>query len=378
MKRVDSLFETVERDILCGKYGESGGKFFDIRTFSKEFHCSLRVAVELFHKLESVNLLRLHGKQYYVTTGYCSPTSPYGTEISKSKENVFGVLINDTANPFLGELINCLCDAAYKNGAKLLISSSNGNQEQEEDIMEMFLRHGCRGVFICVQISKFKQTYYERYPLPLVTLADYADFTNSDMVLVDNYQAGKQVAKHLVDCGCRSFAYITTEDYIDFDRRLDGYRDHLNGGGYILKGENISILSSAHKASHLRELSWFINNMLNEAAAKADQLPLGIFCFHDLIAVDVQRMIKGFRSKRRAKLIIPDDIMIVGFDNLPISSHVSPPLTTVSYQCFNLANKAYSIMLDYVNNPGHKTGIYEVPFAFTIRDTTKKKRGESI
>ncbi len=376
MKRVDSLFEELQKGILNGKYGKSGAKFFDARGFAREFRCSLRVAVELFHKLEGVNLLRLHGKQYYVTTGYCSPTSPYGAELAKSGEKIYGVLVNDTANPFLGELINCLSEVLNKDSARLIISSSNGDQTIEEDIMEMFLRHRCKGVFICVQIPTSRRAYYERYPLPLVTLADYADFTNSDMVLVDNYLAGKQVAKHLIDCGCKSFAYVTAENYIEFDRRLEGYRDYLADNGFGLPDESIGVMAATDKGTQSRTLSWFVNNMLNEVAANKDLLPLGIFCFHDLIAVDVHRDVKNYRSKKMPKLIIPDDIMIVGFDNLPVSAHVTPQLTTVSYQCFNIASKAYSIMLDYVNNPKHKTGVYEVPFALTIRETTKKCEDE--
>ena len=62
--------------------------------------------------------------------------------------------------------------------------------------------------------------------------------------------------------------------------------------------------------------------------------------------------------------------MIVGFDDLPISSLVVPPLTTVSYQYSSIAEKAFEVMIDYVKNPQHTPARYEIDSSLTVRGST--------
>lgn len=373
MKRIDQLFEQIQRDIVEGKFGSSGKAFLDIRDFSKCFHCSRRVTVELYHKLQNVHLLRLVGKQYFITTGFCSPTSPYGTILHKSPTNRLGMLINDASNPFLGELTNSLCDLTQQSGTELIILNSNGNQELELQLMEQFIDLKCKGVFVCIQISPKQHLFFERYPLPLVVLADNTLLQNCDAVLVNNYTAGKQVAKHLISCGCKSYAYIALENYIDHDFRVRGFCDYLSSQHISLNQENIGIIPAIGASPILKDLRYFVNQLLHQITKDPESLPLGIFCFHDLVAVELAQIVKSYRYLGNRKLNIPIDIMIVGFDDLPIASQVFPTLTTVAYQYNEISKQAYTSMIDYIQNINHRISKFEIPSSLVIRDSTNNK-----
>ena len=118
-----------------------------------------------------------------------------------------------------------------------------------------------------------------------------------------------------------------------------------------------------------------ISGCLNRLLYNIPQgLKVGIFCYHDLIAVETLRLIKHRPEKTsERRLLIPDDVCVAGFDDLPIASAVTPPLTTISYRYASIAKKSFDIMLDHISNPDHKPGKYEISSSLIIRGSTVRK-----
>ena len=373
MKRAEILFRKIEAEILSGEFGSCGDRFISVRDLAKHCACSLRCALDVIEMLLDSRIIRRHGKHCYITTGRCPPDSAYGRILLGSQRTLFGVLIRDNSNPFFGALINHLRDILYRNGMDLIVSSSGNDPDKEKQIMDMFLDLKCRGVFSCVTLLRQQQKLFSRYPLPIVTLAEDSGISSIDAILVDNHAAGVQVAKHMLECGSKSHAYITLDDYVESDLRLQGFRSYLEQKQLPLPEENIGIVSATDEAVRARQVKQFVHNLLNRAGEAGEQLPIGIFCVHDLLAADVMRIVKHYSSKRKRKLLIPADVMIVGFDNLPISSQLSIPMTTISYQYSAISGKAFDAMMDCLQNPGHIPGRCEVQSLLVIRESTRKR-----
>lgn len=373
MKRADMLFQQIESEILSGSFGRSGDRFVSVRDLAKQYACSLHCALDVVEKLLDSRIIRKHGKHCYITMGYCPPDSAYGKILFNNRRALFGVLIRDNSNPFFGSLINHLRDILYRHGMDLIVSSSGNDPDKEKQIMDMFVDLKCRGVFNCVTLIRQHQKMFSRYPLPIVTLAEDSGISSIDAILVDNHTAGVQVAKHMHECGNKSYAYITLDDYVESDLRLQGFRSYLERKQLQLPEENIGIVSAADESVRARQVKQFVHSLLDQAGESNDRLPIGIFCVHDLLAADVMRIVKHYSSKRKQKLLIPSDVMIVGFDDLPISSQLSIPMTTISYQYSAISRKAFDVMMDCLQNPGHIPGRYEVQSLLVIRESTRKR-----
>lgn len=359
-KREDTLFSQIFDGLLNGQFGKAGDQFMTVRDLAKEYNCSLHCALSVLHRLLERRILRKSGKRCYITTGRCMPGSAYEKTLTETQHQVFGILLSDNSNPFFGALTDRLQEVLRKNNAELIVASSS-DPHQRLQILDLFVELKCRGVFNCVAIKDEQKEFYRFYPLPIVTMAEDCFPQNIDSVLVDNYAAGTQVAAHLLEGGCRSFVYITLDDYMATDMRLQGFRKHLASMQVDLDEENIGVVSGVDEALRKRG----VRNFLGKLLANTTALPLGVFCVHDLLAVEVMRFIKSNSEKR-----FGEDVKVVGFDDLPITSMVSTPITTVSYPYSAMASKSVEIMQALLQDPLRKPNRYEIPFALIIRQSS--------
>lgn len=370
MNRIDEMFHTVQNRIVSGEYGISGSRFITAREFVKQFQCSSRDVMKVYERLKSEGLLRSLGGSYFVCTGFCKAGTPLRKWMDRKQKPILGVLVNNINNPFFSSIAKSLQTVTSTHQMQLIISDGGGVWQREREIMDMFLDLGCCGVFNCASLSFRQQQYFSRYPLPVVTIAEDVNMANADVVMVDNFNAGKQVANHLIACGCRSFYYLGLDDCVDSDQRFEGYYRQLTENGKDLPTEHIGIISNAGGAIDAVGVTSFISSLLQRLIRERDNLPVGIFCHHDMLAVEALRAVKYHVFGKQERLMIPKDIMIVGFDDLPITQAVSPTITTMAYLYTDIARMAFEVMTDYRKNHKHESRQYEVRSFLVVRESS--------
>ena len=370
MNRIKELQETLQNLIINGKYGSSGSTFLTVREFAKRFKCSSRDAMRIYEFLRSEGLLRLLGGRYYISTGFCSSCSAMGRALGRRCRPIYGVLVSNINNPFFSSIIHQLQQIASVRGIQLIISDGGGDLQREQDIMDTFLDLGCSGVFNCASLSFRQQQYFSRYPLPLVNIAEDVRLPNADLVLVDNEAAGTMAANHLIDCQCRSFFYLALDDCVDADPRFDGYYRQLLKKGVTISSQNIGVISNAGGNFDSVGVRNFVNGVLRRAEKDPSLLPIGLFCHHDMLAVEALRVVKSFSSVKAGSLTVPNDVRIMGFDDLPIASSVSPTITTIAYLYSDIAKTALDCMMAYETTPQYQPGIHEVQSSLVVREST--------
>lgn len=378
MKRAEMLFQQIEAEIMSGNYGASGGEFPSVRELAKRHACSLRCALDVRNLLLKSRILRKYGKHCYIVKGVCSPDSAYGKLLFDAGRPLFGVLVKDNSNPFYGALLDHLRGILHGQGMNMVVSCSGSDPQKTAEIMDLFVELKCKGVFTCVTLQPMQEMLFSRYPLPIVSLAEDSGIPSIDAILVDNYAAGAQVAKHLVEQGSKSFAYITLDDYVQSDQRLKGFRDHLNRNEFTLPEESIGIVSANDDVARANQLKSFVSGLLDKASKAPSLLPLSIFCVHDLLAADVMRVVKRYSGRGGRKFQIPTDVRIVGFDDLPIASQHFIPISTISYQYSGISRKAFEVMMDRLTNPQHVSQHYEIPSVLVVRESTKTFAERSV
>ena len=153
---------------------------------------------------------------------------------------------------------------------------------------------------------------------------------------IDNYMAARTATKHLIDCGHTSIACITNASlsYTAAKDRLQGYQD-------VLESSHISYDKSLVRCGAFTPESGYIQ-MKNILESQSHR-PTAAFIASDVVAAGAVNAIyeKGLR--------IPEDIAIVGFDDVPLARYLTPPLTTVHIPIRAMAQLAFSMILQLLN-----------------------------
>lgn len=362
--KIAALTSNLAEQIEKGYFGASGSRFLRARDLAATYSISLESTCRILDRLAEMHLICLIGKHYYVTTGYASPDTPLGQYMKETRRPLFGLVSVNLDNPFYASLAQELMLAVEAVGFGLLVAGNHGDPEVEMRVMDQLTELGISGIFACRGGGRHRITC----PLPVVVLGSETDLQDRDAVLVDNRAAGRQAGEHLKQIGCNSFAYVGIRALHQFDPRLEGFRDSLKSGDFSLTSERIFGVERLENGKpNTDSLPGMLNELLR--SRKSDE-KIGIFCYHDLLAAAVLKYIRHWRTSTGEHLRIPEDVAIVGFDDLPIAEALTPSLTTVSYRFDSIARKSVEVMMDCIRNPKHRCTSYRIPSSLIVREST--------
>lgn len=209
-------------------------------------------------------------------------------------------------------MISNLESSAAEKGFKLLLCNSKEQPEKEQDYLDMCISNRVAGIVLC---SKYVQTReFRKMNIPVVNLERGGD-DDTISVQCDNYQGGKLAAEHLIECGCKNllhFGGVAGKD-MPADRRADGFSDVCKKAGVPYR-----ILVS----DRLQYGSMHYEDFIRRALQEFPDVD-GIFASSDLIASQVIQV--GAQMGKR----VPEDIQLIGFDDVMISTVTTPQITTI-------------------------------------------------
>jgi DNA-binding LacI/PurR family transcriptional regulator len=157
--------------------------------------------------------------------------------------------------------------------------------------------------------------------------------TDTYLVAGDDVHGAKLATEHLLSLGHRRCAYVGAEGRASSLRRLRGYRLALAEAG--LPFDESLVVAPGEGAIH-GELAAF--RLLARRPA-----PSALFCYDDMTAVGV------LRAVRALNLGVPQDVAVVGFDDIPLAAYLDPPLTTVRQPMYEMGQQAMTMLLDLIN-----------------------------
>ena len=156
----------------------------------------------------------------------------------------------------------------------------------------------------------------------------------SDFVVCDDQLVGRLAAEHLLQQGHERILFINSSENLSAKLRLKGFQEALQERGLDGNGEWVRPISSNHSVQHV----------LNKALDNEPR-PTAIFCFCDSIAIEVMREL------RRHELRIPEEVAVMGVDNLDFVGLLSPGLTTVDVQQSEMGIKSAELLLGKIFEP---------------------------
>lgn len=249
-----------------------------------------------------------------------------------------GMLVTTTNNPFFSEVINaveCYCNQHHYN---LIISNITGNEQRLSHNIQTLIQKQIDGLLLMCAEENFIQTYSLNLNLPTVVMDWWPMELPADKIYEDAIYGGYLATKTLLHHGHRHIGIITGNLAKPLaQNRLLGYQQALAEYQLVCKPEWII-------ESHF-DFTGGIEGM--EKLLALPQRPTAVFACSDTIAMG------AYQTAWRHKLSIPQDISIIGYDDINLAQYLAPPLTTIHQPKQELGQRAVKILLERIqqNNP---------------------------
>ena len=262
--------------------------------------------------------------------------------IAKSLKNhstfTIGIIVPSIKVDFFSAVISGVEEVAYERGFNTVVCQSNEDHEREVTHVSTLISNRVDGVLISLAQTTKSGAHirpFHKKGIPLVLFDRVCEDINVDKVVVDDYGGAVQVARHLIQSGYRNIAHIAGPENTSVGRdRYRGYLDELKRDGIAIKKENI-IVGGLQEDDGVTAFRAFLSRK---------KIPEAIFAVNDQVAIGVYDEIK------RNGLKIPQDVALVGFGNIKLSSYLDPPLTTVRQSPYKLGKAAAGMLLRRIEN----------------------------
>jgi LacI family transcriptional regulator/LacI family repressor for deo operon, udp, cdd, tsx, nupC, and nupG len=246
-----------------------------------------------------------------------------------------GMVVTTIADPFIVQIVEGAESVAQAAGYSVFLNTSHNNPEQEMAVVETFRRR--RVDAIIVTSSRVGSVYSSQLdqievPIVLINNQEEGDFLHS--VAVDDIQGAQLAVEHLLALGHRRIGYIGAPNRPKSNRRrLAGYQAAHRQVGIDYHSE--LILSPAANTDIARGQAAL--DLLLAAGATA------VFCYNDLTAIGLMM------ACRQRNMAVPQQLSVVGFDDIELALYVTPSLTTIRQPRSKLGQLAMMMVLDLLN-----------------------------
>ena len=248
-----------------------------------------------------------------------------------------GVLIPDIENPFYTSLVCGIEDVLSKTDFSLLLASYNEDPEQEARRLEVFRAEGvCGLIFAASRTPSSIYSELERDGLTLVAVSRSVPRIRADEVTVASRDGAYVATSHLIKLGHKRIAMINGPTVFPTARdREAGYVEALREAGLPVR-EDLLVHCAFKQAAGHEAMEQFLN---------LPKPPTAIFAASNLLTLGALQAI------HERNLSIPDQIAVVGFDDMPWAMSLRPPLTTVAQPAFEAGRTAAEMLLARVREP---------------------------
>ena len=277
--------------------------------------------------------------------------------------NVIGVLLPDLANPFSAALARGIEDALAARAYYAFVITADRNSQREDAAIQAFSDHRVGGVVLATRCSALDPTALgalarDRFPVVVVGPDFTGDYINH--VTARYRDGGFQAAEHLIRLGRRRIAWVGSGADDSWPLlRFRGYVDALERHGLRVDPE--LAVGPARRVTWCTQLDGYqcMSRLLD-----LPNPPDAVFARNDFAAFG------ALHAMHERGVKVPDDIAIVGFDNVSMAAYAAPPLTTVNQFAFEQGKAAGNMVLDKIEVPDLPSREEQFPCELVIRQSS--------
>jgi len=253
-----------------------------------------------------------------------------------SQDKSIGIIIKDLNYPFYTAIASGVREYAKSKGYSVIVTSSENDHEYEKKLSHLFSAKDIKGIIIApivagaVEIEHLFRLKMINYPF--VLLEDVKGI-QANVVAIDNLRAIKKAVKYLIDSGHTKIVHFAGPAYSSHTQeRIEGFRHAFSESTLVFHKEMIVHIGSNYEESYKKTHEYFKDK------SKKDY-PTAIVCFNDMQALAVMTALKELNIK------IPEDISIVGNDDIYYARIYPVPLTTIRAPQREIGKKAAEILI---------------------------------
>lgn len=262
-------------------------------------------------------------------------------QLRGGESRMVGVVLLDIANPFFTEMVRGIEQVLTENGYVLMLCSSNESSEREQHYLRLLAEHRVDGLLITPAAQEVESiTDLIGHDIPTVLLDRDRGQHDLCSVTVDDVRGGELAATHLVGLGHESIAFVNGPT------KIRQCADRRDGVRRVLRRER------RHRPIALHEIpvgALTVEHGKYAAAQfmRAAPRPTAVMCANDLLALGV------LRALTENGITVPEDVSVVGYDDVTFASMLSPALTSVRQPKYELGAAAARLLLEEVLGVDH-------------------------
>jgi len=281
--------------------------------------------------------------------------------LRSKKTNTLGVVVPRIDRYFFSSAISGIEDYAWSKGFNVIISQSNDLLLKEINCVQTLYNNRVDGMIISISMQTNEDKHLKLFSeknIPIIFFDRFCPTINSDRILVDDFDSGYKITRHLIERGCKRIAHIAGPDLLNiYKDRKDGYIKALIEAGIPpLEGylEITGLTKEEGKQAFARLMS-------------LPNSPDGVFCGNDTTALS------ALEYCRQNNLKVPEDVALVGFSDEPFSAVVTPSLSTVKQPGYQMGFQAAQKIIFRIENSTSDNPFEQVilPTRLIIRESSQ-------
>ena len=266
-----------------------------------------------------------------------------------------GLILSNITNPFFPEVTHGVQDAAQAREYDVFLCNTDDNAVSEMQQLQSLAAREVDGIILFshqasdVDLIAFADTYH-----PIVVINRVIEHPNVSVMMVKNYHGAQMVADYFIDRGHTKLGMLTNDIPSGSQtRRVRGFRERIQDRGLLLPDDHLITAPASLEGGRLAAHQ-LLNNHPETTA---------IFTYNDLMALG------AIRACGERNLHIPDDVAIIGFDDISFAAMATPSLSSVHVDKYALGQHAMARLVAMIDAPEMKFPLEEIDVELILRES---------
>ncbi|HGY0741126.1 TPA: substrate-binding domain-containing protein [Vibrio cholerae] len=285
--------------------------------------------------------------------------SALARSLKMNRTKTIGMLVTTSTNPFFGEVVKGVERSCYHQGYNLILCNTEGDNQRMKASINTLLQKRVDGLLLmCSSLEGERLDVFDRYPdIPIVVMDWGPILFASDKIQDNSLQGGYMAAKHLIECGHKEIGCITGPLIRhQAQMRYEGYKRALAEAGIAINPDWIVESDFECEGGY----------QAFEKLYQRGKLPSALFVSNDMMAMGV------IQAASQRGLRVPDDLSLIGYDDVHIAKFMTPALTTIHQPKYRLGKAAVDTLLYRLENPDTTAQVVQLEPTLVVRNSVRK------
>lgn len=282
--------------------------------------------------------------------------SALARSLKMNRTKTIGMLVTTSTNPFFGEVVKGVERSCYHRGYNLILCNTEGDNQRMKASINTLLQKRVDGLLLmCSTLEGERLDVFDRYPdIPVVVMDWGPILFASDKIQDNSLQGGYMAAKHLIECGHKEIGCITGPLIRhQAQMRYEGYKRALAEAGIAINPDWIVESDFECEGGY----------QAFEKLYERGKLPSSLFVCNDMMAMGV------IQAASQRGLRVPDDLSLIGYDDVHIAKFMTPALTTIHQPKYRLGKAAVDTLLYRLENPDTTAQVVQLEPTLVVRSS---------